>query len=98
NIFCSIIAVTGLAGHAYGSWRHRQYRAMWLKDFPPKDIQQNVRIMTYGYNTKLDGGNGNYSIRKHTQHFIRQLIDSRPLQQMKRPIIFIGHSLGGILI
>jgi hypothetical protein len=47
-IKCSVIAVTGLAGHAFGSWRNRETQAMWLRDFLPKDVR-NIRIMTYGY-------------------------------------------------
>lgn len=49
----SIIAVTGLDGHAYGSWRGKGSLArMWLHDFFAKDLP-SCRTMTYGYNTKL---------------------------------------------
>ncbi|KAF8249183.1 hypothetical protein K440DRAFT_660436 [Wilcoxina mikolae CBS 423.85] len=51
---CSVIAVTGLAGHAFGSWRNRKTHQMWLKDLLPHDVQ-NIRIMSYGYDSSLLG-------------------------------------------
>lgn len=47
----SIIAITGLAGHAFGSWAHTEQR-MWLRDYLPK-FANNARILTYGYDTRL---------------------------------------------
>ena len=47
----SIIAITGLDGHAYGSWRGKgNLGRMWLRDFLSKDLP-NCRTMTYGYTT-----------------------------------------------
>lgn len=49
----SIVAVAGLDGHAYGSWRGRgTLGRMWLRDFFAKDLP-NCRTMTYGYDSKL---------------------------------------------
>ncbi|KAH0608276.1 uncharacterized protein H6S33_002328 [Morchella sextelata] len=95
-----IVAVTGLAGHAYGSWKSRKTQKMWLQDFLPiePDIRR-VRIMTYGYNTKLIENTVDDGMVDYRRHFIQQLTNSRDSPEKKsRPIIFIGHSLGGILI
>jgi hypothetical protein len=49
----SIIAITGLDGHAYGSWRGKgNLGRMWLRDFLSKDLPC-CRTMIYGYNSKL---------------------------------------------
>ena len=49
----SVIAITGLDGHAYGSWRGKgNLGRMWLRDFLSKDLPC-CRTMTYGYNSKL---------------------------------------------
>src|SRR5438874_749198 len=49
----SIIAITGLDGHAYGSWRGKgPLGRMWLRDFLSKDLP-TCRTMIYGYNSKL---------------------------------------------
>jgi len=53
NFNCSIVAITGLDGHAYGSWRGKgNLGRMWLRDFLSKDLP-NCRTMIYGYNSKL---------------------------------------------
>jgi hypothetical protein len=59
----SVIAITGLGGHAFGSWRSRIAtdrpvdRPMWLRDFLPMEFN-NIRIMTYGYDSGLKDPNG----------------------------------------
>jgi hypothetical protein len=59
----SVIAVTGLGGHAFGSWRSRALtdrpidRPMWLRDFLPEHFT-NIRVMTYGYDSSLRNANG----------------------------------------
>ncbi|KAF8242573.1 hypothetical protein K440DRAFT_481581, partial [Wilcoxina mikolae CBS 423.85] len=91
-----IVAVTGLAGHAFGSWRSRQTHRMWLKDFLPKDLK-NIRIMTYGYDSRLAGAKTNSRLIDYRRNFLQQLENARSSAE-NRPIIFVGHSLGGILI
>jgi hypothetical protein len=54
TVWNSVIAITGLDGHAYGSWRGKgKYGQMWLRDFLSKDMPQ-CRTMIYGYNSKLN--------------------------------------------
>ena len=54
----SVIAITGLGGHAFGSWRSRFSterpldRPMWLRDFLPQRFP-GARVMTYGYGSSL---------------------------------------------
>jgi hypothetical protein len=70
---CSIVAVTGLAGHAFGSWKSRtQDHQMWLRDFLPVDLRDaNVRILTFGYNSALKESTSTGSLHD----FSRQLLD-----------------------
>ncbi|KAF2802308.1 uncharacterized protein BDZ99DRAFT_401890 [Mytilinidion resinicola] len=52
-VTADIIAITGLDGHAYGSWRGKgNLGRMWLRDFVSKDLP-HCRTMIYGYNSKL---------------------------------------------
>ncbi|KAF8244089.1 hypothetical protein K440DRAFT_559851, partial [Wilcoxina mikolae CBS 423.85] len=91
----SVIAITGLGGHAFGSWRNRKTRAMWLHEFLPQQLE-NIRIMTYGYDSSLKDPNG-ANLTDYRRGFIEQLENAR-VNCPKRPLIFIGHSLGGILV
>ncbi|KAF8534691.1 hypothetical protein BDD12DRAFT_755570, partial [Trichophaea hybrida] len=92
-----VIAVTGLAGHAYGSWRNRETHQMWLKDLLPYDVQ-NIRIMSYGYDSSLGHRKAENRLLDYQRLFIQDIENSRTSVKKTRPIIFIGHSLGGILI
>ncbi|KAA8896070.1 hypothetical protein FN846DRAFT_801292 [Sphaerosporella brunnea] len=95
DITADVIAV---AGHAFGSWRNHNSQQMWLQDFLPFDVR-GVRVMTYGYDTNLASTIDNSSILDLRRAFVQQLENARCFPAAKhRPIIFIGHSLGGILI
>ena len=53
NTELSIVALTGIDGHAYNSWRGRgDLRLMWLRHFLSNDLPQ-CRTMIYGYDAKL---------------------------------------------
>jgi hypothetical protein len=116
-IKCSVIAVTGLAGHAFESWRNRDTQVMWLRDLLPKDVP-NIRIMTWGYNTSLDDHTSSEHFEEYRTDLLQAIslsrrtgeVRSQPLramyrgkcneylQEMTRPIIFIGYGIGGLLI
>lgn len=80
----SIIAVTGLAGHPFGSWRHRVTHAMWLQDFLPKESGcEGARILTYGYNTKLVGkGTVDDTFMDYRRDFVQQLENARRSEEV----------------
>lgn len=48
----SIIAVTGLGGHALGSFKQRNGPFVWLRDGLPVD-EPEMRILSYGYDTTI---------------------------------------------
>lgn len=76
----SIIAVTGLAGHAFGSWKSRGCPEMWLRDFIPDDLLENgynARILVHGYDTKLVGSTSDASIHEISKQFLEAVKDTR---------------------
>ncbi|KAL7271104.1 hypothetical protein RUND412_006160, partial [Rhizina undulata] len=97
EIAADIVAVTGLGGHAYGSWRGRQTKKMWLRDFLAQDLP-NCRTMIYGYNSNLNS-RGLHTIKDYKVEFLKEIAKIRKSEEeIKRPLIFIGHSFGGIII
>jgi hypothetical protein len=48
----SVIAISGLGGHAFGSFKERRGPFMWLRDALPLDVP-GARILIYGYDTRL---------------------------------------------
>ena len=77
----SIIAVTGLGGHAYGSWSHSDER-MWLRDYLPKDAP-NARILTYGYQSALQSDSISF-LEDHTNKFVHKLVDMRDASEVSK--------------
>jgi hypothetical protein len=47
-----VIAISGLGGHAFGSFKERDGAFMWLRDALSFDLP-NARILIYGYDTGL---------------------------------------------
>ncbi|KAH8727391.1 hypothetical protein GQ44DRAFT_758100 [Phaeosphaeriaceae sp. PMI808] len=93
-----VIAITGLDGHAYGSWRGKgNLGRMWLCDFLSKDLPC-CRTMTYGYNSKLTS-HGVDTIMDYGRELIEELKKVRNTEELRqRPLFFIAHSFGGIIL
>lgn len=86
-----MIAVTGLAGHAFGSWRNRETLQMWLKDFLPYDIP-NLRVLTYGYDSSLVGtSRTDSSLLDYQRNFIQAIENTRSSGQ-------VGYRVNGFIV
>ncbi|PQE34078.1 Tetratricopeptide-like helical domain protein [Rutstroemia sp. NJR-2017a WRK4] len=86
-----IIAVPGLGNHSIGSFKAKDKDHVWIRDFLPKDIP-SARILVYGYDTSIKNANAKHSIPDLAKSFLMEL------QTSQRPIIFVAHSLGGLLV
>ncbi|ORX95666.1 hypothetical protein BCR34DRAFT_498311 [Clohesyomyces aquaticus] len=97
-ITADIIAITGLDGNAYGSWTSRSNLArMWLRDFLSKDMPQ-CRTMIYGYNSKLSS-HGIDTVLDYGRELLEGVKNIRRTQSLReRPLIFVAHSFGGIIL
>jgi hypothetical protein len=58
----SCIAISGLGGHAFGSFKERGGPHMWLRDSLPYDLP-GARILVYGYDTRLEGSKSFQNVR-----------------------------------
>ncbi|RKK27668.1 hypothetical protein BFJ66_g16550 [Fusarium oxysporum f. sp. cepae] len=97
-VTADIIAITGLDGHPYGSWRGKgNLGRMWLRDFLSKDLPC-CRTMIYGYNSKLSS-HGIDTIMDYGRELIEELKKVRNSDELRqRPVFFIAHSFGGIIL
>ncbi|KAI1343251.1 hypothetical protein F5Y15DRAFT_412045 [Xylariaceae sp. FL0016] len=85
-----IVLVHGLFGARLGSYTRAG--CCWPRDLLGQDVP-NVRVIAWGWHGILD------SSEIFTEHAERLLADiSRLRCATRRPIIFIGHGLGGLLI
>lgn len=98
NCRIDIIALSGLGGHAFGSFKERDGRFMWLRDALPLDLP-TARILIYGYDTQTIGSNSFQNLDdlgRALQADIGAMRVQEPNHQ--RPLLFLGHSLGGLVI
>ncbi|KAL5611091.1 hypothetical protein FOBRF1_007208 [Fusarium oxysporum] len=91
-----VIAVCGLGGHALGSFKEKNGPFVWLRDALPLDAP-NARILTYGYDTKLVKSGSFQNLTDLARALQLDLEDIRD-PSLPRSIVFIGHSLGGLVI
>ncbi|KAL7269776.1 hypothetical protein RUND412_007546 [Rhizina undulata] len=79
EIAADIVAVTGLGGHAYGSWRGKQTKKMWLRDFMAQDLK-NCRTMIYGYNSNLNS-RGFHTVKDYKIEFLNEIAKVRKSEE-----------------
>jgi hypothetical protein len=93
-----IVAVTGLGGHALGSFRSANGTTVWLRDFAPEDIPQ-ARFITYGYDTGVVASDNNQGVHELAHTLLDGLaIFRQRTQTQQRPLVFVCHSLGGVVL
>ncbi|KAB8257786.1 lipa and NB-ARC domain protein [Aspergillus pseudonomiae] len=99
-----IVLVHGLNGHPYNTWATQgNPPVFWPADLLPEVLESSrVRILTYGYNANVasftDGASRD-RIHHHAETLASGLAANRNLRSCSdRPIIFVCHSLGGLVV
>lgn len=93
------IAISGLGGHAFGSFKERGGPHMWLRDALPYDIP-SLRTIIYGYDTQLNGSKAFQDLEalgNTLRVTIEAMADISDDVEMK-PLLFVAHSLGGLVV
>ena len=70
---------------------------MWLRDALPHDLP-GARVLTYGYDTRLVGSHSFQNLEDVALKFRRSLKIALGDRPSDRPLIFIAHSLGGLVL
>ena len=97
----SIIFVHGLRGDAYETWTVD--KICWPRDFLKTEPKlKHTRVITWGYDSsvaKLSDFSSQSSIFSHAENLLIDLVRKRQeSEEENRPIVFVGHSLGGLVI
>jgi hypothetical protein len=97
------VAVHGLGGDALGTWTTG--KTLWLRDLLPNSPGfDQARIMTFGYDASaflvpFDRCRSTGRVYTFAENLLSELYDMRSTpSERSRPIIWVGHSLGGIVI
>ncbi|KAI1868417.1 uncharacterized protein JN550_006333 [Neoarthrinium moseri] len=93
------IAISGLASHPFGSWQPQggSKTFMWIRDALPHSLP-HVRPILYGYDTTLHGSSSFQSIFDIALGLINQLKAHGWSSPNCKPLAFLAHSLGGIVL
>ena len=95
-----IVALHGLNGHYRKTWTTTPASGEgknWLESFLPEQIP-NARIMSYGYNSTVQFSKSVADIGTFAEQLLHSLIAKRRSKSERtRPVIFICHSLGGLV-
>ncbi|CZR45737.1 uncharacterized protein FPRO_15087 [Fusarium proliferatum ET1] len=102
NDIADVVFVHGLNGHAANTWTGREdpdNPFFWIADLRSVSSLPNLRAMTFGYNARFEVGNSNLlGVRQHAEALLLAIRNKRPGPQRHRPLLFICHSLGGLVV
>ncbi|KAL3469505.1 Alpha/Beta hydrolase protein [Aspergillus californicus] len=95
-----IVLVHGLMGDAYRTWQNEDRDVYWPKDFLCDDFK-NARIMVFGYDVAVWHPWNQVSqgwLSGYAADLLGSLSGCRSNNHKTRPIVFIAHSLGGLVV
>ncbi|OAL46213.1 hypothetical protein IQ07DRAFT_603591 [Pyrenochaeta sp. DS3sAY3a] len=94
-----IVAIHGLDGHREKTWT-ADNDVLWLETLLPTEIP-NARVLTYGYDSRTHSSEHltHQTLYGHSMSLVSALsLYRRRTKTERRPIVFIAHSLGGIVV
>ena len=95
EITADVVAITGLDGHAYGSWTGGNPKCMWLRDFLSEDLPK-CRVMIYGYNSKLSNP-GLHTIADFGRGLRDELLQARRSDQVVHSVYTFRFTVSFVL-
>ncbi|KAG6988928.1 hypothetical protein G7Y79_00067g095430 [Physcia stellaris] len=100
-----VVFVHGLDGHPRSTWMSEKDKVFWPSQLlPPILEEEKARILVYGYDadvTPSRNGPATMSrdkIHNHGEQLVAELCGNRSKPAAERPIIFVAHSLGGLVV
>ncbi len=93
----------GLNGDPHNTWTAEKSKIFWPAQLLPLILEEEkARILVYGYDadvTSFTDGASRDKIHNHAEHLIAELAANRRIRKAtERPIIFVAHSLGGLVV
>lgn len=93
----SVVTIHGLQGDIEKTWTHQPSQCFWPRDCLAHDVPA-ARILAYGYNADAAFGGSTATVEDHAKDLLASLLDKRGNGIASRPLVFVAHSLGGIIV
>ncbi|KAK3689477.1 hypothetical protein B0T22DRAFT_440956 [Podospora appendiculata] len=93
------IAISGLGSHPFGSWQPKgdDKSFLWIRDTLP-DTFPGIRFLTYGYDTTLTDSRLFQNVVDLAKTLMMAMEANGWASVGTKPVFFLAHSLGGILL
>ncbi|TRX93724.1 hypothetical protein FHL15_005400 [Xylaria flabelliformis] len=92
-----IVAIHGINGHWDNTWKDKSTGTNWLQDSIPKQLKA-ARVMSFSYNSSVQFSKSVSRVAEFADQLLESLMAKRVNgAEQDRPILFICHSLGGIV-
>ncbi len=91
--------VHGLGGDHIKTWKAED-KTVWPNDLLPKRLcpDHHIRVLSFEYGGSVKGTSSMAGIDDAANSLLEGLLDKRDKSTGRRPIVFVGHSLGGVII
>lgn len=100
TVAADVVFIHGLTGDRERTWTHPKAEGPWPKLLLPQCLP-DMRVLTFGYDAYIFRPRkavSNNRISDHSADLLNALIEYRTAaNSLARPIVFVVHSLGGIL-
>lgn len=95
----SCVAISGIGSHPFGSWQPHggNKEFMWIRDTLPSVLPQS-RMILYGYDTDMRQTTSFQKVEDLAISLVKNLRLLRDSSMVNRGLIFLAHSLGGIVL
>ncbi|KAL8858372.1 MAG: hypothetical protein Q9178_005053 [Gyalolechia marmorata] len=98
-----VVFVHGLNGDPHNTWTSENDKVFWPSQILPGFLdEEKPRVLVYGYDadvTSFTDGASRDKIHNHAEHLIAELVANRRIRKAsERPIIWVAHSLGGLVV
>ncbi|CCT76220.1 uncharacterized protein FFB20_13588 [Fusarium fujikuroi] len=102
NTEVDVVFVHGFTGHPQKTWTFQGSKTTtyWPRDKVPQTLP-SARVWTFGYDTKIGSPfrpENQNTIYGEGKELVASLADVRPANEENVPLIFVAHSLGGIVV
>ncbi|KAL2130461.1 hypothetical protein VTI74DRAFT_6372 [Chaetomium olivicolor] len=90
------INIWGNESHAENTWTHDETGVNWPRELLPERLP-DARVLAFQYNANVVFGTSTAGIHEQAINLLGCLRTNRE-ENAARPIIFIAHSMGGIIV